>query len=461
MKSYPAIVLLIILSACSGSIYEPIVSQSDVAELILVKNVNIFNGKDSEIIVGKDVLIQNGIIQSISDTIHALDHYRIIEGEGKTLMPGLIDAHVHLSGSGAVPWENVKADVAYNLQAYLYCGITTVYDLGGMAGDLSEVAEKVARNELPGPTVFNTHIPITVKNGHPIPLTEVMLPWPLKYFVNGLSPTIKELSEAAKIIDSYVSKDIDYVKIIYDEIPPGSPQMNFEQLKALIDEAHKLGKSVFVHIGSPQNAVDAVKAGADVLAHGIWRGELTEEQASYIAEADIPVVYTISGFVNVAAIYNAAYAPDLLSEKLVARSILEPVTMENGSDVHSQEVMNAFFEDVSRQESYWETNFRLLHQNGATILVGTDSNLPGTYAGATYFQELEVLKKFGMSNFEILAAATYGNSKAFLNEPDFGLIEEGKNADVMLLDGNPLEELEVIKTPELILKGGRVVKRLK
>lgn len=426
----------------------------------LIKDVNIFNGEDSTLQKGMDVLIADGQIQQISSDITAVEGTQLINGTGKTLMPGLIDAHVHLSGSGAVPWENQGADLNYNLSAYLYVGVTTVYDLGGLAKSTSSLAEKVATGEVLGPRIFNTHIPITVKNSHPIPLTEQLLPWPLKSMVNAISPTIDEPKEAPALMEKYTKNDIDYVKIICDQIPPGSPQMTFQQLKALIDEAHSRDKKVFVHIGSPRNALTAIRAGADVLAHGVWRGKLSPAQADSIAAAQIPIVYTLAGFINVSCIYHGNFEPVKLDSALIPDKVLSPVTGANGKDVHGQAVMNEFFKDVSEHQEYWAENFKLLKSRGARILVGTDSNLPGTYAGATYMQELVLLKEYGMSNYEILSAATYLNSRIFLENPCFGKVEEGMSADLLLLKGNPLEDLGVLNHPELIMTRGEVVKRV-
>ena len=461
MKTSYFLIIALFIFSCSKEKEESCLIKTGTNESpLLLKGVSIFNGKENKLIENKDVLIEKGIIKAIEDQIPTSDIYQTIDGTGKILMPGLIDSHVHLSGSGAVPWENVKADIPYNLQAYLYSGITTVYDLGGLAGDLSKIAEEVEEGELIGPTVYNTHIPITVKNSHPIPLTEIMLPWPLSGMVNSISPTIDDVSEAPKLIGKYIKNDIDYVKIICDQIPPGSPEMNFEQLKALIDEAHKNKKKVFVHIGSPQNAIDAVNAGADVLAHGVWRGRLTEEQATTIAASQVPVIYTLSGFKNVAHIHEGTFEPSHFDKKLIKEKVLTPVLGEKGKDVHNQKVMNAFFKDVAGKKEFWENNFKLLYENGAKILVGTDSNLPGTYAGTTYYQEMRELKKYGMSNFDILTGATYRNAYLFLDKPNFGEVEVGKKADLLLLKNNPLENLESIEDPALIIKTGKIIQRM-
>ncbi len=462
MSKYKFIIYVVFsffLISCTNHYTKQLVKVSDNTLPILIKNVNIFNGKDSVVLVNKDIIIENDIIKTITSNFIPKNEkaFKIIDGKGKTIIPGFIDAHVHLSGSGSVPWVNISANEAYNLAAYLYSGITTVYDLGGMASDLKKLAAKVENNKLLGPTIYHAHIPITVKNGHPIPLTKELLGWPLRSLVNTISPTIKKKEDAEKVITNYLKKEVDYVKIICDEIPVGSPEMSFDLLKSLIDEAHKKGAKVFVHIGSPQNAVDAIKAGADVLAHGIWRGKLTEEQATIIADSKIPVIYTLAAFQNVNSINKGVYLPNEYDKLLIPEVILNPVTRKNGLDVKNQKVMGAFFSDVTDKSPFWLDNFKLLKDKNVPMIIGTDSSLPGTYAGSTYFQEIDALKEFGLSNFEILTGATYLASKLFLDNPNFGIVEEGKKANLLLINGNPLENLTLIKTPKTIIKNGKII----
>lgn len=458
-KSVPILFLSLILCSCADYYTKQLLRKSDNKLPIFIKNVNIFHGKDSLLISNKDVLIEKGRIKTITENFIPTSGatYHTIDGKGKTIMPGLIDAHVHLSGSGAVPWENVKANEAYNLSTYLHSGITTVYDLGGMASDIEKLSEMVVTGELLGPTVYHTHIPITVKNGHPIPLTKEMLNWPLSSLVNTLAPTIEKVEEAEEIINEYLEENIDYVKIIYDQIPPGSPEMTYEVLKALIDQVHGKGYKVFVHIGSPENAVDALNAGADILAHGIWRGKLTPEQADIVAESEVPMIYTLAAFINVDQINRGQFYPNGRDTLLIPKAVLDPVTGKNGLDVESQKVMNAFFDDVTDKSKFLLDNFRLLQERNVQMVLGTDSSLPGTYSGSTYLQEMDALKTYGLSNFEILSGATYHASRLFLDNPDFGTIEEGKKANLLLINGNPLENIELVKTPETILMNGKII----
>ncbi len=451
--------ILIAIVACQKIEGNQLVELGD-QQILLIEHVDIFDGYSPELIKNQSVLLKDGIIAKIGNYIQSEAGWKLIDGNGKTLLPGFIDAHVHLSGSGAVPWENYKANLNFNLEAYLYAGVTTVYDLGGIGGNLEKIQQKVIAGNIPGPNIYHTHIPITVKNSHPIPLTEQMLPWPLKSMVNGISPTIERPLEAETLLKKYIKSEVDFVKVIMDQIPPGSPEMSYKQLKAIVSEAHNLDKKVIVHIGSPDNAINALKAGADALAHGIWRGELTPQQADEIASYGKPIIYTLSGFTNVAAIHDGKFQPSEIDQELVPKVILDPVTGQDGLLARDQAVMSDFFADVKLHEQSWKSNFNLLLERNVTILVGTDSNLPGTYAGSTYFQELSLLQQFGMAPIDILRGATALNAKLFLSNPNFGTVSEGKKADLILVNGNPLKDLSTVFQPFIILKDGKLINRL-
>lgn len=434
-------------------------SQSE-KEVVLIQDVNVFVGEDAQLLKHQSVWISNGVILSVSrfehDTIN-LKPDTIIQGAGKYLMPGLVDTHVHLSGNGAVPWKKVKPDVAYNLEAYLSAGITTVYDLGGLSKSLEKWQQKVLEGNVIGPTIYHTHIPISPPGGHPIPLTQQMVSFPLKGLIEKLSPTIDAAEEAGKLLDQYVKQDIDYVKVICDAIPPGTPEMSGDVLAAVVSASHARGYKVFAHIGSPQNAIDAVRAGADVLAHGVWRGKLTDDQAKEIAASKIPIIYTVSGFQNVAHIHHGEFQPSELDKHWVPSEVLDPVTGEQGTTVHDQETMNDFFKDAAQNAEHWLHNFQALYQHGAVIMVGTDSSLPGTYAGSTYHQEMELLSEMGMYNIDILLGATSRAAALLGAESGFGKVKAGLRAELLLLNDNPLSNLTTLQQPTCILHQGKIL----
>lgn len=456
--------LVVILFACSGkkgSYDEEIIVVSQECVKYCIRNVKIFTGKDQELTNEKDVYIANGKIDKITDASSSIiiDGGEIVDGKGKVLMPGFIDSHVHLAGSGSVPWDNVKPNIDYNLKAYLFAGITTVYDLGGMAKSTRKIGNQIKEGKKIGPQVFNTHVPITVLGSHPIPLAKETAPYPLNKLVDKMVPTIGSPDEAEALISKYVEHEIDYVKVICDQLPSGTKEMSFKQLEAIVKVAHDKGYKVFVHVGSAQNAIDAVQAKADVLAHGIVRDELTEEQAEIIAKSKVPVIYTIAGFENVYRISSGEFEASKWDSILLPQEILKPICGVHGEDFNSAPVLKDFAKDVRNNKKYWKENFRKLHKAGVSILVGTDSSLPGTYTGSTYFQEIKTLKLYGMSNYEILTGATFQNAKLLEEDPSFGIIKVGARADLLLLNDNPLVNLNTIENPAMIIANGLVVNR--
>lgn len=460
------VVLILFFSiSCKNYYKKDLLQRQQKNTSILIKNVSIFNGKDSLVIPAKDVVLEEGKIKAITATgknkeLYSDKNIKIINGTGKTLMPGLIDTHVHIGASGAPPWKKIKADVNYNLSAYLYAGITTIYDLGGASKSLEKLALKIENRKLLSPSLYHTHTPITIKNGHPIPLIKDFINWPLTPLVNKIVPTVKNKVHAKQLIEKYTQKDIDYVKIMYDRIPPSAPLMSFEILETLIEEAHKKGYKVFVHVGSPENAVDAIKAGADVLAHGVWRGELSAEQADIIANSKTPIIYTLSIFENVHLMNTSAFYPSKYDTILVPKAVLEPVTGKINPEHRGKlKHLNHFLEDVTEKRTHWKANFKLLNNRNATILVGTDSQQPGAYAGSSYFNEIDMLKDYGLSNYKILKGATYLPSTLFLKQPDFGQVKIGFKADLLLLNSNPLDNIDAIKQPELIIKAGQIIEK--
>ena len=442
--------------------FASLIEMEDECSPTLIEDVSVFDGKQNDLIEHQDVLIQDGKIADIgpSGTI-PVSSMKKIEAHGMVLMPGLIDSHVHLSGNGAIPWRKIKPRINYNLEAYLYSGITTIYDLGGIAGKLKKISNQLESGKLCGPSLYHTHIPVTIKDSHPIPLSKIMLPKALGFLANLVFPTIKKESDARKIVRSFKRKGINYMKLACDKIPPNSPEMPTKLLKALVQESHNQNLKVFVHIGSVDNAMSAIEAGADILAHGIWRDPLNSEQAKLVAQSEVKIIYTLAGFVNVDKINKGNFKPSEKDRLLVPCCVLEPVAEDNGKDVHKQEVMNDFFQNVSDHRTHWERNFELLNNLNVPILVGTDSNLPGTYAGSTYYQELYELERFGMETYKILQGATYRNATLFIDDPDFGHISKGAKADLLILKDDPIKNLRTIEEPAYIFKNGKQVRRIR
>jgi imidazolonepropionase-like amidohydrolase len=463
MKLFFAITLLILAACGSNKATYPELIKTDGKQISLVfKNINFFDGEKKSIQIGRDIFIKNGKIEKIlsGDKNRTYEGYEVINGRGRYLMPGLIDAHVHIQNNGSPPWRPVKNNIEENLKANLYCGVTTIMDLGGFASKSHKINKSVMKGELIGPNIYNSHIPITVKNAHPIPAVKEVMPYPLNKIANKLIPTAKDSADAIKVIDKYAKQEIDFIKIIYDELPLGSAQMKYDILKSLIDQSHQQGYKAVVHIGSVSNAINAIRAGADILAHGVVRGKLTPKEASIIANSKVPMIYTLMGHRLMADMLEGKFIPGKRDSIVMPKEILNSVAGKNGKKIEDFEAISKFANTCLTESKDWIHNVELLIKHKATILVGTDAGVPGAYPGTITLAEFKALSDCGMDNITLLKNATYNTAKAFIENPKFGAIKEGYEADLLFLDKNPLKYIESVFTPKLIISNGIIIKRL-
>ncbi|WP_417612049.1 amidohydrolase family protein [Owenweeksia hongkongensis] len=454
---------LVFMLSCRTTItidYPELIENIQEDTLLVIRNVDVFTGEGDELLRGYDVFIDGERIAKIQPSSSLeTGNYKVIDGTGKTLLPGFIDTHVHVMSGGSSPWAKIGPSPVHNLHAWLFSGITTIYDLGGAAEITKPLQEGVRDNTIYGPDIYFTAAPVTVKGSHPIPALKELNPWPARSFITSNLNIIKKPADAKKIIEGLVEQNVDYIKLICDELPPGSPFMAEELMKPLIEEAHNQGLKVLVHIGSVENALAAARAGADVLAHAVYRDKLSDADVKFLKEKGVKMIFTISGFENIDAMYTQKYKPKPFDTLTTPEPILGPVTGDNAAKMKEAPVMFGLAKAIHHYIGDYEQNFDLLQKYKIPFLVGTDSPNYGAYPGSSLHQEMQTLVKYGYTKAEVLRAATSDAARMFLDKPDFGTIKEGNLANVVLLDANPLEDIENTQKINLVIKRGQVVDR--
>lgn len=449
-----------LLSGC-GSPYAQLVRPGPTGEVIVFQSVRVFTGADATPLAEQDVVVRDGRIATVAATGQPTpEGARVIPGAGRTLLPGFVDAHVHLGGQAGLPEQDVPADPEFALRALLFAGVTTVYDLGGQIGDTLELRKRVRAGEIPGPRIFAASIPITAPDSHPIPTARALLPIPLSWMVGLLVPQIDQPGEAATLVDDAIEAGADYIKIIVDHIPPGSPAMQARELKALIDASHARERRAVVHIGDAEQAADAARAGADVLAHGIWRGPMTDEQLAAIAADGMPVIYTAWGWDSLADLAEGTYQPTALDQQIMPRAAWGPLTgPASVNQLREVEVLWPFAQESARWRAERASHIKRMHDAGVPIIVGTDSPLPAIYPGAAYHREMATLVAAGVPPVEVLLGAT-GRAAALIPGAEFGVIAPGRPADLVLVEGDPLADIAAAAEIVAVVAGGRWIERL-
>lgn len=389
---------------------------------VLFQKVRVFDGE--KIIAETDVLIDQGLIKEIGQNLPVKDA-RIVDGTGKTLLPGLIDAHVHVHNE-------------QSLEQALLFGVTTELDMM-MQPALAQKLHASPRPEYA--SFFSAGFPATVPGGHG---TEY-----------GVAiPTLTEPSEAEAFVEQRIREGSDYIKLMYTagvDMPRMRlpPTLSRETLAAVIAAAHKNHRLAVVHIGSASGARDAIEAGADGLAH-LFRGSSSPRDfGERVASHHAFVIPTLS-------VMHSVCGPDSAGSRLVKDPHLAPfLTHENIERL--RETFPSARRGLLSCKGAGEA-LRQLKAANALIVAGTDAPNPGTTYGASLHGELEMYVEAGLSPAEALISATSAPARAF-NMPDRGRIAPGLRADLLLVNGHPDEDIKATRDIAAVYKKGMVLDR--
>lgn len=388
---------------------------------LVIKDTGVFDGRKR--LEGRyDVLVSGNRIQALFPHAEGRDYpdYREIPGTGRTLLPGLVDLHVHLTWNGGpdpandirreeFP-EHLMATVSSALR-YLPKGITSVRDLGS-PGDASLHLDKAIRaGKLAGPRIFGSGQSIIMTGGHD-PFHGIMVdgPW-----------------EALKAVRAQVAKGAGVIKVsatggVYGrEEGEGvdDVELRSEELAMIIDEAHRRNLKVTAHAIGESGIQGCLDNGIDCIEHGHC---ITEKMAEEMREKGIALVPTFYIYQHLS---STEAVPAYAREK--ARQILAR----------------------HRQALGWA------REKGVTIGAGSDAGSPfGPHP--LLLKELLALEEGGLTRPEALAAATASAAEILGAGSRHGSVKEGMIADLVLVPGDPCENLETLDDPILVLKDGDI-----
>jgi imidazolonepropionase-like amidohydrolase len=398
-----AVLYLVLLSLSFALTQAP--AQSANNEFV-IRNVRVFDGVRA--IQKTDVWVQNGAIKAIGEHLKTPAEVRSIDGAGDTLLPGLIDAHVHAYGNA--------------LKEALVFGVTTELDMFTDYHFAAQIKkEQAAGKDLDMADLRSAGTLVTAPHGHG---TEY-----------GIAiPTISSPQEAQAFVDARIGEGSDYIKIIYDDGKTyglNIPTISKETMAAVVAAAHKRGKLAVAHIGSLQGAKDAIAAGVDGLAHLFVDLPPDHEFLSLAAQHHVFVVPTLSVLASISGV--ASGKP--LAHDPHREPYLSSMSISN---------LEHTFPGKSGSLKNPEEAVRELEAQHTPILAGTDSPNPGTAHGVSMHGELQLLVESGLTPAQALASATSVPAAAFHLE-DRGQIAPGKRADLLLVKGDPTADIKATR----------------
>jgi imidazolonepropionase-like amidohydrolase len=355
-----------------------------------------------------------------------------VELTGKTVMPGMINAHGHVGetvGLRAGPELNTRENVLRQLGLYARYGITTVFSLGGDAE-----AGFALRESADAPN-----------------------PGRARLFVSGPVIVAATPEEARARVDAVAAQKPDFVKIRVDDNLGTTPKMAPPVYRAVIEQAHKRGLRVAAHLYYLEDAKGLLDAGVDFLAHSIRDREVDEEVVRRLKQRDVCLCPTLMREVST-FVYESAPAffadPFFLrdADAAVLAELLDPKRQESVRNSRSAQAYKTALQVASR-------NLKKLADAGVRIAMGTDTGPPARFQGYFEHEELALMAKAGLNPQQVLDSATGVAARCLGVAGQLGTLVPGAHADFVVLGANPLDDIANTRTIESVWVGGQLVPR--
>ncbi|WP_299764249.1 amidohydrolase family protein [uncultured Dokdonia sp.] len=448
-----------------------LLSYSLYAQNLMINNATIIDVHTGELVEKQQLLIENGVITKISKkALKNKNKYQVIDVNGKYLMPGMIDTHIHFFQTGSLYTRPDAIDltsvVSYeeelafaeelvndSFKRYLRLGITTVMDVGGPFSNFKVRDTIAAENTSPnvyvtGP-LFSPYQPEALAKTADVPIAK-----------------ITSIEDATALFNKMLPYKPDFIKIWYIASPEIPAEKTYPIVKHIAQLAHDNSLKLAVHATQLNTAILAVKAGADILVHSVDDKEVTEEFAQLLKENNVTYVPTLIVSKNYFTSFTGTpsnHAQDL--------NFANPKTYRSLTDVqrYTKETMPAvlkrfqgntdgFLKYYDANTVLMNKNLKFLQEQGVNIATGTDAGNIGTMHASSYLQEIEAMEKGGLTSLQLLKAATINAARGFGLENILGSIKEGKVADIIILDENPITDIQNLTTIESVIKDGAILK---
>ncbi|MDC0666245.1 amidohydrolase family protein [Nannocystis radixulma] len=413
------------LLACPGPQTSPVPppEPAAIAATLVITDVRLFDGE--KVVERTSVAVDGDTIVAVAPGVRVVDSATRVDGRGLTLLPGLIDAHTHIQS-------------ADNLRQALMFGVTTeldMFSLPAVTGPLRKIVAGANGRMLAD--FRSSGILATAPGGHG---TEY-----------GVAiPTLTGPDQAPAFVAGRLAEGSDYVKIVLDDggaFGRPIPTLALDTVRALVAAAHAQGQLAVVHVSSQREAMAALEAGADGLAHVFSDGlaspafvQLAADRRVFVADT-LPVLQGLcEPGVGAQLARDPELGPFLGPADVRALTMRWPIAVPKESCEHALASVSA------------------LHQAGVALLASTDAPNPGTVHGASLHEALALLVRAGLPASAALAAATSVPADRF-KLSDRGRVAVGKRADLLLVRGDPTADILKTRAIEAVWKAGHRLDR--
>lgn len=409
---------------------------SQQAKVTVIKAGRMIDTINGRVLENQTIIVEGEKIKAVGANIAVPAGAEVIDLSKSTVMPGLTDSHVHISGQAGTAdyyeamFRRTVMDEAVSAHIYakrtLDAGFTTVRSLG--SGPFVDIAMRnaIARGDFPGPRIIaaNMYIGSTGSHGDSVGFS----PWlsdrtPAE--MSGIADGVDEVRKKVRYLIKYGADVIKFgatAGVLTEEASVGAPQYSQEEMNAIVEEAHLHGIKVTAHAHGAEGIKMAVKAGVDSIEHGSFLDEegirLMKEKGTYLSADIYNDDYILSEFAKFGTPQKI-----IDKEKLVGRTQRE--------------------------------NFKKAFLAGVKIAFGTDA---GVYPHGWNGKQFAKMVEWGMTPLGAIQASTVSNADLFGMSDSIGSVTAGKYADIIAIDGDPLANIALMEKVAFVMKGGKVYK---
>ncbi len=450
----------------------------------------ILNPKTSQPLTNSTILVSDGRIVKIQPSSEAIPNaYSAVDIKGKWVIPGLIDGHIHMAQSGgaftrpdtfdatkissyADDQRWLKNNLPSLLQNYLKLGVTSVIDMGGPSEYINDYRDLTRKGIYP-----DIYAAGALLSPFAVPQLDL----------NGETFTqVEAAKDTIAMVEQQLLLNTNLIKFVWSQ----ETGLSMEQLTALFKPAMALAKKhnkrVAVHAEGINDAKMAIKAGADILVHGVMHDPVDKELIDLMIKNDVTYMPTLTANIHYTELFKGEVSFsahehkhahkeitssfDKLMENVektdeMFKLLLKYVPKVDQSDDEIAKLTEQEQSIISHLRTFFSSNAELIQKqnlknmihSGVNVAFGTDAGNPGTLHAASVYGEFLAWQQAGISNQDIIKAATLGNAKAINMETKFGTLVSESYANFVVLDDNPYKALATLTQPVMTVKRGTIV----
>ena len=398
--------------------------------VVAIVNAIIIDGNGDAPIEDGVILIRGDRIEAVGKKIKIPADAKIIDADGRVAMPGLADMHVHL----AAGWSEDGRDVLgyqSRLNALVYAGVTTVFDTGNFLPFVAQLRQEIDAGRIIGPKIYYVG-----------PLIESADPnWP------AISLSLTSTAQAPGIVKYLKNNGADAVKAY--------GRLSGPQIRSLVFAARKESLPVIVDVWVRNGAEHLLTSGLRAFAH--TPGRVTEDTINTMKEREIFIITTHAGTEASSRLRHPTYLQHPLIADTINPKILDDLRNEAALELTDREKENLEFKSAFIEQV--QENVKNLWDAGVPLVAGTDGTTKGLFLGEGIHRELELLVAAGLTPLDAITAATKNAARLMEDEGDWGTLDAGKRADILLVKGRPDLNISDTRNVEVVMQRGRIIDR--